>query len=89
MGLALKLKYISSEWLLSIEEDEIEKDKFKDYIKKAKIKLDGDLIKLISENFGTRNMLSFNLMKEVYLRLYPDTKPPEKKQKKKKGQKGK
>lgn len=71
---------------MQLKDDPMPKDEFEALIKKGKIKLDADLMKMLSKTFEDKQKkIDVVNLKEVYLKMYPDTKPPVKEKKKKKG----
>ncbi|GLV43572.1 hypothetical protein CBL_04114 [Carabus blaptoides fortunei] len=69
-------------FMLQLENDPVNKENFEGMIKKQKIKLDKDLINIMTKTWETsKKAVDIQNMKEKYLQLYPDTKLPPKKKK--------
>lgn len=84
-----------SHFILQLPEQPVTKQEFLTLIKKNKIKkLDDSLKKSIMEQFAAkRQKIDLMLMKEEFMKRYPETvlpppKPKKKKKRKKKGKKG-
>ncbi|XP_053985512.1 leucine-rich repeat-containing protein 74B-like [Hylaeus volcanicus] len=73
-------------FVLSLADDLISRAKFMESVSRFRLKLSKTLVDAIMNEFiGARNTVDQELLKSVYLTLYPDTKlPPEKPKKKKK-----
>lgn len=86
-----EVKFFRRTFLLTLPDEQMEKKAFTKMIKKYKLKLlDSDLIDGICDMFKSKsNKLNAPLLKETYIKMYPDTPPPPPKKAKKKRRKGK